>query len=89
MPEHPLYADMTVPPKGVAQAPQSVDLALTGRCNLSCKYCFYADSMTTRLDLPAERWLDFFSELGGGEDIDGLWRRPPYYKNQPSTAKNL
>ncbi|MCX6689171.1 MAG: radical SAM protein [Methanoregula sp.] len=65
MPEHPLYADLTVPPKGVLQAPKSVDLSLTGRCNLSCKYCFYADSMTTRIDLPTERWLDFFCELGG------------------------
>jgi len=37
----------------------------------------------------AEFGDDFFSELGGGEDIDGLWRRRPYYKNQPSTAKNL
>ena len=64
MQEHPLYADLTVPPQGVAPAPKSVDLALTGRCNLSCKYCFYADSMTTRKDLPAERWLDFFRELG-------------------------
>jgi len=65
MTENPLYSDLTVPPKGVAQAPKSVDLALTGRCNLSCRYCFYADSMTTRTDLPAERWLDFFTELGG------------------------
>jgi len=65
MPEHPLYADLTVPPKGVLQAPKSVDLSLTGQCNLSCKYCFYADSMTTRTDLPTERWLDFFTELGG------------------------
>ncbi len=65
MQEHPLYADLTVPPKGVTIAPKSLDLALTGRCNLSCKYCFYADSMTTRVDLPAARWLDFFSELGG------------------------
>lgn len=64
MQEHPLYADLTVPPQGVAQAPKSVDLALTGRCNLSCKYCFYADSMTTRTDLPTGRWLDFFCELG-------------------------
>jgi len=65
MPEHPLYADLTIPPKGLASAPESVDIALTGRCNLSCKYCFYADSMTTRTDLPTKQWLDFFSELGG------------------------
>ncbi len=45
--------------------PRSVDIALTGRCNLSCKYCFYADEMTAGSDLPTERWLAFFEELGG------------------------
>ncbi|MDD1693486.1 MAG: radical SAM protein [Methanoregula sp.] len=64
MTEHPLYADLTIPPKGVASGPKSVDLSLTGRCNLSCGYCFYADSMHTRTDLPAERWLACFEELG-------------------------
>jgi len=64
MPDHPLYADLTVPPKGLMPAPKSVDLSLTGRCNLSCRYCFYADSMHTRTDLPAERWLACFAELG-------------------------
>jgi len=35
-------------------SPRSVDIALTGRCNLSCKYCFYADEMVARSDLPTE-----------------------------------
>jgi len=56
--------DPTLPPRGVSSAPKSVDLSLTGKCNLKCKYCFYADSMTARSDLPADRWLTFFSELG-------------------------
>ncbi len=46
-------------------APQSVDIAITGRCNLHCKYCFYADEMVALRDLPTERWLAFFAELGG------------------------
>ena len=58
-------ADLTVPPKGVWPVPQSVDISLTGRCNLSCRYCFYADSMAVTKDLPTERWLAFFAELGG------------------------
>jgi SynChlorMet cassette radical SAM/SPASM protein ScmE len=48
----------------VPSAPSSVDIAITGRCNLKCKYCFYADEMTALSDLPTERWLSFFEELG-------------------------
>ena len=56
--------DLTVAPEGLMPAPRSVGIAITGRCNLSCKYCFYADEMTALSDLPAERWLAFFDELG-------------------------
>lgn len=45
-------------------SPRSVDISITGRCNLTCKYCFYADEMVARSDLPTERWLTFFEELG-------------------------
>jgi SynChlorMet cassette radical SAM/SPASM protein ScmE len=41
-----------------------VDIAITGKCNLACKYCFYADEMVARTNLPTERWLAFFDELG-------------------------
>ncbi len=44
--------------------PTSVEIALTGRCNLRCQYCFYADEMTALQDLPTEQWLAFFAELG-------------------------
>lgn len=47
----------------IHEAPRSLDLSLTGRCNLKCAYCFYADEMAGRHDLPAEAWLAFFSEL--------------------------
>ena len=43
--------------------PRGLDLSLTGKCNLHCAYCFYADEMQGRTDLPAEEWLRFFSEL--------------------------
>ncbi len=48
----------------VPSVPSSVEIAITGRCNLSCKYCFYADEMVALSDLPTERWLAFFEELG-------------------------
>jgi len=45
-------------------SPRSVDIAITGKCNLACQYCFYADEMVARTDLPVEHWLSFFEELG-------------------------
>ncbi|MCJ7735851.1 MAG: radical SAM protein [Anaerolineae bacterium] len=56
--------DPTVPPEGLGPRPRAVDLAITGRCNLSCRYCFYADEMVALGDLPTERWLALFDELG-------------------------
>jgi SynChlorMet cassette radical SAM/SPASM protein ScmE len=43
--------------------PRSVGIALTGRCNLKCKYCYYANEMVALSDLPTEIWLRFFEEL--------------------------
>lgn len=48
----------------VMSVPRSVDIAITGRCNLTCQYCFYADEMVARSDLSTEQWLTFFDELG-------------------------
>jgi len=56
--------DEMVEPIKVMPSPRHVDIAVTGRCNLSCAYCFYADEMTARGDLPTETWLKFFEELG-------------------------
>lgn len=47
----------------IEEAPRDFDLSLTGKCNLHCEYCFYADEMVGRNDLPAHRWLAFFDEL--------------------------
>ena len=48
----------------VMSTPKHVDIAVTGKCNLSCAYCFYADEMTARKDLSTQQWLDFFKTLG-------------------------
>ena len=48
----------------VMSSPRHVDIAITGKCNLACQYCFYADEMRRGGDLPTQRWLDFFAELG-------------------------
>lgn len=61
---HQAIPDPVLPPNGVAPRPQSVDISLTGRCNLRCRYCFYNDEMVALSDLPTDRWLTFFEELG-------------------------
>jgi len=48
----------------VISSPKRVDIAITGKCNLACRYCFFADEMVSRSDLPTESWLAFFNELG-------------------------
>jgi len=67
-------------------SPRSVSIAITGRCNLRCEYCFYAGEMAALDDLPTEAWLAFFEELGrlgvmnvsltGGE----VFTRPDLFK---------
>lgn len=54
----------------VMHSPRSVDIAITGRCNLDCKYCFYADEMVALSDLPTAAWLAFFEELGRLNVVD-------------------
>lgn len=44
--------------------PRSVDIAITSRCNLRCKYCsHFASAGDVSQDLPLEEWLRFFEEL--------------------------
>jgi len=48
----------------VMRTPKSVDIDITDRCNLRCKYCyFYASPADVKQDLPLEEWLLFFEEL--------------------------
>jgi len=62
--EQPSLLDPLIPPKDLPLRPQSVDISLTGRCNLQCRYCFYNDEMVRLSDLPTADWLAFFQELG-------------------------
>lgn len=46
-------------------SPRTVDLELTSRCNLACRYCYYLDNQgVSYQELPTERWLAFIRELG-------------------------
>jgi SynChlorMet cassette radical SAM/SPASM protein ScmE len=43
--------------------PKSISISITGKCNLKCNYCFYANEMAGLQDLPTGIWLKFFAEL--------------------------
>lgn len=47
----------------VMSTPRSLDLSITGRCNLRCLYCSHFESASATEDLPAREWLLFFEEL--------------------------
>lgn len=49
---------------GDQDAPRSLELSITGRCNLECLHCFYSRERHTRPDLDTSQWLSFFGELG-------------------------
>lgn len=47
------------------RTPRTVDLEITNRCNLRCRYCYFFDNPTVNYqDLPTDEWLRFFDELG-------------------------
>ena len=49
----------------VMRTPRTVDLELTSRCNLRCRYCYYMDNEgVTYRDMSTERWLALFEEFG-------------------------
>jgi len=49
----------------VMRTPRKVDIDLTSRCNLRCRYCYFFDnSSVTYQDLITAEWLQFFDELG-------------------------
>jgi SynChlorMet cassette radical SAM/SPASM protein ScmE len=46
-------------------SPSSVDIAITGKCNLRCLYCaHFTSARDVPEDLPTAEWLTFFEELG-------------------------
>jgi SynChlorMet cassette radical SAM/SPASM protein ScmE len=46
------------------RTPKKVDIDITNRCNLRCRYCYHFESAgDAGKDLPAAEWLRFFEEL--------------------------
>jgi SynChlorMet cassette radical SAM/SPASM protein ScmE len=49
----------------IMRTPRSVDVLITGKCNLRCKYCsHFTSGGDVEEDLQTEEWLEFFDELG-------------------------
>lgn len=49
----------------VMRMPRSVDIELTARCNLRCRYCYFFNNPAVDYhDLSTDEWLQFFDELG-------------------------
>lgn len=47
------------------RTPVSIEVAITGKCNLRCLYCFhFTSALDVPEDLSTEEWLEFFEELG-------------------------
>jgi SynChlorMet cassette radical SAM/SPASM protein ScmE len=51
--------------KSFMRMPREMDIELTARCNLRCKYCyFFENENLDYIDLSTEEWIRFFDELG-------------------------
>jgi SynChlorMet cassette radical SAM/SPASM protein ScmE len=49
----------------VMRSPRELDIEITARCNLRCRYCYFFNNPAVEYrDLPADEWLKFFDELG-------------------------
>jgi SynChlorMet cassette radical SAM/SPASM protein ScmE len=49
----------------VMRTPRNLDIEITARCNLRCRYCyFFNNPAVVYRDLPTDEWLKFFDELG-------------------------
>ncbi len=48
----------------IIKTPKSIDLEITNKCNLRCKYCSHFTSAgDVDYDLPKEEWFEFFREM--------------------------
>jgi Fe-coproporphyrin III synthase len=49
----------------VMRTPRTVDIEISARCNLRCRYCYFFNNPAVDYgELPTDEWLKFFAELG-------------------------
>jgi SynChlorMet cassette radical SAM/SPASM protein ScmE len=47
------------------RTPRTLDIEITARCNLRCRYCYFFNNPAVEYrDLATDEWLKFFDELG-------------------------
>ncbi len=65
------------------KTPRAVDIAITGRCNLRCRYCsHFSGPGDSGRDLPADEWIRFFGELSRGAVLHvTLQGGEPFYRD--------
>ena len=52
-------------PTMLMRTPRSLDIEITARCNLRCRYCYFFNNPAVEYrELPTGEWLTFFDELG-------------------------
>ena len=63
--------------------PREIDIELTAKCNLRCKYCyFFENENLDYIDLSTQEWIRFFDELGSiGVMKVTLAGGEPFYRN--------
>ncbi len=64
------------------KTPRAVDIAITHRCNLRCRYCsHFSGAGDSGLDLSAAEWIRFFGELNRGAVLNvTLQGGEPFYR---------
>ena len=51
--------------KRIMRMPREIDIELTAKCNLRCKYCYFFENENLEYtDLSTQEWIQFFDELG-------------------------
>ena len=76
----------------IMRTPRTVDVEITSRCNLRCRYCYYFDNPSvTYLDLPTDEWLKFFDELGRCAVMDVTLQdgEPFIHKDLPELIESI
>ncbi len=64
MPEE-LKNSMAPAASRIMRSPRDLDIEITARCNLRCRYCyFFSNPAVEYRDLSTDEWLQFFDELG-------------------------
>lgn len=76
----------------VMRTPRSVDISITGRCNLRCTYCsHFGTPNEVDTDLATREWLQFFDELGRSAvmDVTLMGGEPFLRKDLPELLQGL